>query len=272
MERIGRRSDRRTAQTGSRDRLVIRRLVDIVLASIGLAVSLPVLLVAAAAIYAANPGPVIYRAARVGRTGRVFTMYKLRTMYLRRGDSGSVVTAAGDGRVFPFGRFLRRSKIDEIPQMVNIIVGDMSILGPRPRDPMIVARYYTPLHRETLEVLPGLTSPGTLFYLTHGEPTLQSKDPEVEYRARILPQKLALDIDYVRNRSMWIDLWIVVRTVGAIFNLKSVGLSQRHVDRVRELVQPAKNADSEADPTQRDPAGGNSQEWRNGGQEDLRDR
>lgn len=95
-------------------------------------VSFPVTLVAAAAIYAANPGPVIYRAVRVGRSGRVFTMYKLRTMYRQRGDSGSVVTAAGDGRVFPLGRLLRRSKIDEIPQMVNIIMGDMSIVGPRP--------------------------------------------------------------------------------------------------------------------------------------------
>ncbi|MDE0660295.1 MAG: sugar transferase [Gammaproteobacteria bacterium] len=250
---------------------MIRRLVDIVLASIGLVVSLPVLVVAAGAIYAANPGPVIYRAARVGRTGRVFTMFKLRTMYLHRGESGSVVTAAADGRVFPLGRLLRRSKIDEVPQMVNIIMGDMSIVGPRPRDPKIVARY-TALHRETLKVLPGLTSPGTLFYVTHGESTLRSRDPEMEYRARILPQKLALDIDYVRNRSVWIDLLIVVRTVGAIFNLDSVGLSQRHVDRVGELVQPAKNTDGETDPRQRAPTGGQSQEWKNGGQEDLRDR
>ena len=248
---------------------MIRRLVDIVLASVALVVSLPVLIIAATAIYAANPGPVIYRAARVGRTGRVFTMYKLRTMYRHRGDSGSVVTAAGDGRVFPLGRLLRRSKIDEIPQMVNIITGDMSIVGPRPRDPKIVARY-TALHRETLKVLPGLTSPGTLFYVTQGESTLRSKDPEVEYRARILPQKLALDIDYVRNRSGWMDLGIVLRTIGAIFNMNSMGLSQRHVERVKGLVQPAKN--SEADPTQRDPTGGHSQEWRNGGQEDLRGR
>lgn len=243
-------------------------------ASIALVVTLPVTLAAAVAIFAVNPGPVIYRAARVGRSGRVFTMYKLRSMYLRRGDSGSVVTVAGDGRVFPLGRLLRRSKIDEIPQMVNIIKGDMSIVGPRPRDPKIVGRCYTPLHRETLQVLPGLTSPGTLFYLTHGEPTLQSRDPEGEYQARILPQKLALDIDYVRNRSLCIDLWVVVRTVGAIFNMDPAGLSQRQVERVKALVQPAENMDSEADPTLRDPTGerGHSQELNNGGQEDLRDR
>ena len=247
----------------------MRRLVDIVLASIFLVVSLPATIAAAAAIFAVNPGPVIYRADRVGRSGRVFTMYKLRTMYLRRDHSGSVVTAAGDGRVFPVGRLLRRSKIDEIPQMVNIIKGDMSIVGPRPRDPRIVRRCYTSLHRETLNVLPGLTSPGTLFYLTHGEPNLRSRDPENEYQTRILPQKLALDIDYVRNRSAWVDLWIVVRTVGAIFNLGPARLDPRHIERVRALVQPPRSL-GEADPAPGDP--GRLQECRNGDQEDLRGR
>lgn len=248
-----------------------RRLVDIVLAGIGLVVSLPVTIAAAAAIFVVNPGPVIYRADRVGRSGRVFTMYKLRTMYLRRSDSGSLVTAAGDGRVFPVGRLLRRCKIDEIPQMINIIKGDMSIVGPRPRDPQIVRRCYTSLHRETLDVLPGLTSPGTLFYLAHGESTLRSRDPDGEYQARILPQKLALDIDYVRNRSAWIDVCVVARTVGAIFNLSPARLGHRHVERVKALVQPAKNLGGEASPTPCDPARNlRLQEWKNGDQEDLR--
>ena len=253
------------------DRLVIRRLVDIALAGIVLVVSLPVTLAAATAIFVVNPGPVIYRADRVGRSGRVFTMYKLRTMYLRKGDSGSVVTAPRDGRVFPGGRLLRRSKVDELPQLVNIIKGDMSIVGPRPRDPKIVERYYTPLHRETLEVLPGLTSPGTLFYLTSGEPTLQSRNPEAEYRARILPQKLALDIDYVRTRSWSVDLWIVIRTVCAIFSIRGAGLDERDVERVERLVQPAKDWNPVA---QSPDAGGmdHSAEARNGDQEHLRDR
>ena len=251
----------------------MRRLVDIVLAGTGLVVSLPVTVAAATAIFVVNPGPVIYRADRVGRSGRIFTMYKLRTMYVSRGDSGSAVTVPGDGRVFPLGRLLRRWKVDELPQMVNIIRGDMSIVGPRPRDPRIVRRCYAPLHRETLEVLPGLTSPGTLFYLTHGESTLQSRDPEGDYQARVLPQKLALDIDYVRNRSAWIDIWIVVRTVGAIFNVGPARLGQRHVDRVKALVQPARNKD-DVGPTLGDPLDdhGHLREWRNGDQEDIRGR
>ena len=251
----------------------MRRLVDIVLASIALVVSLPLTVAAAAAIFVVNPGPVIYRADRVGRSGRVFTMYKLRTMYRRRNESGSVVTAAGDGRVFPVGRLLRRLKVDEIPQMVNIIKGDMSIVGPRPRDPQIVRRCYTPLHWETLDVLPGLFSPGTLFYLTQGEPTLRSRDPEGEYQARILPQKLALDIDYVRNRTAWIDIWMVVRNVGAILNLGPARLDQRHLERVKALVQPAKNVGGEDVPTPFDPVRNHHlQEWRNGDQENLRGR
>ena len=250
---------------------MIRRLVDIVLASIALVVSLPLMAAAGAAIYAVNPGPVIYRAARVGRSGRIFTMYKLRTMHGRGRSSGSVVTAAGDGRIFPLGGWLRRWKLDELPQMVNIIKGDMSIIGPRPRDPTIVARCYTALHRETLEVSPGLTSPGTLFYLTQGEPSLRTPDPERDYQFRILPQKLALDIDYVRNRSLRFDLWILGRTVGAIFNIGPSGLDDAHVERVKPLVQPARNLGGEAGPTPHD-GRGHPRERRNGDQEDLRDR
>ena len=247
----------------------MRRFVDIVLAGMVLVATLPVMIAAAGAIYAVSRGPVIYRAERVGRCGRVFTMYKLRTMYARGADAGSVVTAVGDGRVFPLGRLLRRMKVDELPQMVNIVKGDMSIVGPRPRDPEIVRLCYTPLHRETLNVLPGLTSPGTLFYLTHAERTLRSKDPEGEYRDRILPQKLAFDIDYVRNRTAWIDLCVVARTVGAIFNLGPARLDPRHIERVQALVQPARNP-AEADPAPGDP--GHLQEWRNGDQADIRGR
>ena len=219
----------------------MRRLVDITVASVMLVISIPVTLTAAVAIYAVNPGPVLYRAARVGRHGRIFTMYKLRTMYVRTGNSGSVVTAATDGRVFPLGRWLRRFKIDELPQMLNIIKGDMSIVGPRPRDPKIVGRCYTPLHRETLKVLPGLTSPGTLFYLTYGEPTLRTSDPENEYQIRILPIKLALDIDYVRRRNLWLELWIVARTVSAIFGITAWRLDSGEVERARAYIQPARN-------------------------------
>ena len=250
---------------------MVRRLVDIVLAGIVLVASLPVTLTAAVAIYAVNPGSVIYRATRVGKSGRPFTMYKLRTMYVRGRDTGSVVTAVGDGRVFPLGRWLRRLKLDELPQMVNIIKGDMTFVGPRPRDPKIVEQCYTPLHRETLEVLPGLTSPGTLFYLTSGEPTLPARNPETEYQARVLPRKLALDIDYVRNRTSWVDVRIAIRTIGAIFNVRRAGLDDRDVERVAGLIEPPRGGDGASLSVD---AGGMDQspEARNGDQEDLRDR
>ena len=245
----------------------MRRLLDITVASLALVVSFPVTLTAALAIYAVNPGPVLYRATRVGLHGRKFTMYKLRTMYLGAGNSGSVVTAATDGRVFPAGRWLRRLKIDELPQMMNIIKGDMSIVGPRPRDPKIVGRCYTSLHRETLQVRPGLTSPGTLFYLTHGEPTLRTSDPENDYQVRILPIKLALDIAYVRRRNLWLDLWIVVRTVGAIFGITAWRLDSREVERARAYIQPARNTGPDLSGSM-----AAQEEAKNGNQEDLRDR
>ncbi|MYA16659.1 MAG: sugar transferase [Gammaproteobacteria bacterium] len=250
---------------------MLRRLVDIVLAGIVLVASLPVTLAAAVAIFAVNPGAVIFRAKRVGKSGRIFTMYKLRTMYIRGRDPGSVVTAAGDGRVFPLGRWLRRLRLDELPQMINIIKGDMTFVGPRPRDPKIVEQCYTPLHRETLEVLPGLTSPGTLFYLTCGESTLPTRNPEIEYQARVLPRKLALDIDYVRNRSFRVDVRVAIRTIGAIFNVRRAGLDDPDVERVAGLIQPprrGKGASVSPD------AGGmdHSPEARNGDQEDLRGR
>ena len=245
----------------------MRRLLDIAVASLILVGSLPVTLTAAVVIYAANPGPVLYRATRVGRHGRHFTMYKLRTMYVHAGSPGSVITVPADSRVIPIGRWLRRFRIDELPQMLNIIKGDMSIVGPRPRDPMIVGRCYTPLHRETLfKVRPGLTSPGTLFYVTPGESTLRTDNPENEYQVRILPIKLALDTVYVQRRNLWLDLWVVARTVGAIFGITSVGWVSREVERARAYIQPARNAGPGSIAVD-----GRAVEAKNGNPEGLRD-
>src|SRR6058998_2704707 len=172
----------------------------------------PVLLVAAVGIRLSSPGPLLYRARLVGRYGRLFTMYKLRTMYVDHG-SGSVITAQRDPRVFPFGRPLRRLKIDELPQLVNVLRGEMSLVGPRPQHPDIVRRYYAPEDWETLRVRPGLASPGSLYDSTHGEPLVGSADPERTYVARLLPVVLALDRVYLRHASLWYDATIVGRTL-----------------------------------------------------------
>jgi len=194
---------------------VAKRLFDVVVAALGLVAAAPVLLVAAVGIRLSSPGPILYRARLVGRDGRLFTMYKLRTMHVDDG-SRSVITAQRDPRVFPFGRPLRRLKIDELPQLLNVLRGEMSVVGPRPQHPDIVRRYYAPEHWETLRVRPGLASPGSLYDSTHGEPLVGSVDPERTYVERLLPTVLALDLVYVRRASLRYDATVVGRALMVI--------------------------------------------------------
>ena len=189
-----------------------RRVLDVVLAGVALVAAAPVLAVAAIGIRLAGPGPILYRAQRVGRHARLFTMYKLRTMRVHQ-DYPTAITAKNDSRVFPFGALLRRAKLDELPQLYNILRGDMAIVGPRPEDPRMVERFYAPIHHETLRVLPGLTSPGSLYAYTHGEAQLDARDPDRCYAERLLPVKLALDLAYVRRASLGYDLALIARTV-----------------------------------------------------------
>jgi len=191
--------------------VTVKRVVDVILAGVALVAAAPVLAVAAVGIRLAGPGPILYRAQRVGLHARVFTMFKLRTM--RPGQAyPSAITAKNDPRVFPFGALLRRTKVDELPQLYNVLRGDMTIVGPRPEDPRMVARFYTPLDHETLRVAPGLTSPGSIYAYTHGEAELDARDSEGCYGERLLPLKLALDIVYVRHASLAYDLALIVRT------------------------------------------------------------
>jgi len=195
---------------------MIKRLVDVLLAGVALIVISPVLALAAIGIRLSSPGPIFYRAQLTGRNGRPFTMYKLRTMHVDHGGFDSVITAARDPRVFRFGAWLRRVKLDEFPQLINIVRGDMSIVGPRPENARIVERYYRPEHRELLRVSPGLTSPGTLYDYTHGDDLVGSTDPEQAYVERLLPIRLALDQVYLRHASLSYDVALVFRTVGLI--------------------------------------------------------
>jgi lipopolysaccharide/colanic/teichoic acid biosynthesis glycosyltransferase len=179
----------------------------------------PLLAVAAIGIRLTSRGPILFRATRAGIGGAPFTMLKLRTMHVDGGRRGDVITAHDDRRVFAFGAWLRRSKVDELPQLVNVLRGEMAIVGPRPEDPRIVERYYTDADRETLTRLPGLASPGSLYNYTHGERLIGAEDPERDYVERLLPIKLALDRVYVRRATALYDLRIVLRTIGTIASL-----------------------------------------------------
>lgn len=190
------------------------RGLDMIAAASGMILAAPVLLLAAAGIKMTSPGPVFYRARRMGRGGRPFVMLKLRTM--ETGPSpGTLVTVPGDSRVFAFGAFLRTTKIDELPQLWNILKGDMALVGPRPEDPAIVEGHYTPAEHQTLRVRPGLTSPGTLWYYACGEALIDPDDPMESY-FEVMHEKLRKDADYVRNASLRTDLKLILSTFALI--------------------------------------------------------
>ena len=202
-----------------------RRLIDLVVASVALVLTSPLLALAAFGIRLTSPGPVIYRAPRIGLNGRPFTMLKFRTMHHQSGSRRGAITASHDARVFPVGALLRRCKIDELPQLLNVLRGDMSIVGPRPEDPGIVSRAYRPEHIETLWVRPGLASPGSLFNYTHAEAMLEGAAAESVYVERLLPLKLALETVYVRRAGILYDLSVMLRTAAVILAI-AVGKRQ----------------------------------------------
>lgn len=195
------------------------RPVEAALALAALAALSPVILAAASAVALSSPGPVFFRQPRAGRGGAPFTLWKLRTM--RVAPEGVLLTAAGDSRITPAGRWLRRFKIDELPQLWNVVRGDMSLVGPRPEVPRYVD-LGEPLWREVLAARPGLTDPVTL-RLRNEEDLLAGvadiADVEAFYRERLLPWKLRGYRDYLRRRTAWTDLAALARTVLAVFGL-----------------------------------------------------
>ena len=220
-----------------------KRLFDVIVCAIAIVVFSPVLLLAYFGVRLASSGPAIYRARRVGRGGDVFVMHKFRTMHIGSG-TGSVITGANDSRVFLVGKILRVLKIDELPQLYDILIGKMSVVGPRPEDPKIVALYYSPKSRETLNIAPGLSSPGSIHYSTHSHLQLDDNDPERSYVTKLLPIKLALDLVYMRRASLWYDLTIILRTAVTIL---LIGFGKRQFAEPPEMTaarELMKNADA----------------------------
>lgn len=199
------------------------RPFDRVASVVLLAVSSPVIGVAALAIKASSRGPVLHRARRAGKGCTEFTMLKLRTMRMAAADAPQIrITSVGDPRTFPVGRMLRRFKIDELPQLVNVARGEMAFVGPRPEDATIVAEHYTPFMRESLDVLPGLTSPGSLQYFAEEEGAIPGDPDATEryYLDVLLPKKIALDLVFVQNRSWRYEFGLIVRTVASLVGLR----------------------------------------------------
>ncbi len=195
---------------------MIKRLFDIACAALGLLVLSPLLLALALWIKLDSPGPVLYRQERVGRFGRSFFIHKFRSM--RTDNAGPQITVGADPRITAAGAFLRKSKLDELPQLWDVLRGAMSLVGPRPEVPRYVA-LYSPAQRElVLSVRPGITDLASLQYRDEGEQLARAADPERAYVEQVMPAKLALSTRYVQEASFVGDLRLILATVAALFH------------------------------------------------------
>jgi len=194
---------------------IAKRLFDVLAAGAGLLVLAPLLLAVALWIKLDSPGPVLFRQIRVGRHGVPFDIYKFRTM-ANRPDAGRQLTVGLDPRVTRAGRFLRHYKLDELPQLLNVLEGTMSLVGPRPEVPRYVECYPPAARSAVLSVRPGITDLAAIQYKDESAILGQACDPERAYVETILPVKLEYYQRYVRERSFWLDLRIIFRTLAAI--------------------------------------------------------
>lgn len=194
----------------------MKRLIDIILSLLLLILLAPVWLALAIIIKLDSRGPVIYRALRVGYRGRLFTMYKFRTMVAGADRCGQPLTRFHDSRVTRAGALLRRSRLDELPQLFNVFRGDMSFVGPRPEDPVFV-ELYSDAQRRVLSLRPGITGPSQLLFSNESE-LLNQADYEKRYVEEIMPRKLSVDIDYVDNHNLAGDLRLLLKTLSLPFS------------------------------------------------------
>lgn len=194
----------------SSGRLYRKRLFDMVCAALGLLVLSPVLLVCALLVGLTSPGGVLFRQERVGKDGVPFTIYKFRSM--RKDNAGLKISTSGDSRITPVGRVLRKAKLDELPQLWNVLKGDMSFVGPRPE----VREYtdlYTPEQRQVLMVRPGITGLASICYRNENELLTASDDPNRTYIEEVMPAKLALDLEYIPRACVSYDIKLILETL-----------------------------------------------------------
>lgn len=191
-----------------------KRVFDLLVAAAALLLLGPLLLVLAAWIRLDSPGPALYRQERVGRHGRPFRIHKLRTMRL---DAGGVpLTVGDDQRITRAGRWLRRSRLDELPQLIDVLRGDMSLVGPRPDVPRYLAQVDAGLRERVLAVRPGITDPVALSHLDEAALLAEAADPERAYLQQILPAKLKASADYAERATLWSDLGVLLGTLRAL--------------------------------------------------------
>ena len=191
---------------------MLKRFFDILLSLFGLILFFPVLAVSALLIKGEDRGPIFYRGVRVGRYGKPFKIFKFRTMVANAEEIGGPSTAADDPRISRVGRVIRKYKLDELPQLINVFMGEMSFVGPRPEVQHYVDMF-TEQEKCILSVRPGITDWASLWNPDEGKILAASVDPEKTYMEKIRPTKLKLQLKYARERSFWVDLRIIMKTI-----------------------------------------------------------
>ena len=204
--------------------MFLKRLFDFFAALVALLILWPVILALGIAIKLDSPGPMLFRQERVGRHGKIFRIHKLRTM--RTDQSGTSMTAKGDARITRVGKFLRHYKLDELPQFIDVLTGEMSLVGPRPQPAPHVAHYPPDIREKVLSVRPGLTDLATLEFIDEERILAQADDIRTAYVEDILPIKLKYCVQYVETRTFWLDIQILWRTACAL--LHRIFLPHRH--------------------------------------------
>jgi len=195
--------------------LFSKRVFDIVLSLFGLIGSAPFLCLGAILIKLDSRGPIMYKANRVGKGRIPFQMYKFRTMVINADKIGGSSTPDDDPRITRMGKFMRKYKLDEFPQLINVLKGNMSFVGPRPQIQWAVD-LYTLEHLEVLNVAPGITDYASLRFPNEGEILSGSTDPDKDYMEKIHPEKMRLSLEYIRNRSFFGDILIILKTIASI--------------------------------------------------------
>ena len=198
-----------------RPQLIAKRAMDIAISAAALCVFWPVFLLIALAIVIDDPGPVFYRHVRVGRGGRPFRIFKFRTMVVDADKKGLSITVGRDSRITRVGAFLRKTKLDELAQLLNVLCGQMSFVGPRPEVPRYV-ELYTPYQRQVLLVRPGITDYASIAYRNENDLLAGADDPERMYIETIMPDKIELNMKYLREISPLADLRLILKTVIAV--------------------------------------------------------
>jgi lipopolysaccharide/colanic/teichoic acid biosynthesis glycosyltransferase len=195
----------------------LKRITDIFISLFGLIILSPLFLILAILIKTESPGPVFFRQVRVGKDEIKFQIFKFRTMKINSENNGPKITVKDDKRITPLGNYLRKYKLDELPQLINVLFGDMSLVGPRPEVPKFVALYPDPIKKKVFSVRPGITDPASIIFRNENELLAQIPDPEKYYTENIMPEKLGYYVEYIENRNFLLDFNIILSTLKSIF-------------------------------------------------------